>query len=88
MPVQTEEYDYAALAPKVKAALRRAFPTNFVIEIEEGYQGRIRAKVISGQLNGMREQEKQNYLWDILRQELGAASDSISYVLAYGTDRL
>lgn len=81
-------YDFQQEAPKVEQALRRAFPTNSVIEVEEGYQGRIRAKVISGQLNGMREQEKQNYLWDILRQELGAASDSISYVLAYGTDEL
>ncbi len=42
------------------AATRRALPTNSIIEVEEGYQGRIRAKVISGQLNGMREQEKQN----------------------------
>ena len=81
-------YDFQQESPKVEQALRRAFPTNSVIEVEEGYQGRIRAKVISGQLNGMREQEKQNYLWDILRQELGTASDSVSYVLAYGTDDL
>ena len=84
MPV----YDFEQEASKVEQALRRAFPTNSVIEIEEGYQGRVRAKVVSGQLNGMREQEKQSYLWDILRQELGADAENVSYALAYGTDEL
>lgn len=81
-------YDFQQEAPKVEQALRRAFPTNSVVEVEEGYQGRVRAKVVSSLLNGMREQEKQNYLWDILSSELGENSKSISFVLAYGTDEL
>jgi hypothetical protein len=81
-------YNFQQEAPKVEQALRRAFPTNSIIEVEEGYQGRVRAKVISSRLNGMREQEKQNYLWDILQVELGAEAESIAFVLAYGTDEL
>ncbi len=81
-------YDYAVLAPKVEVALRRAFPVNAVIEVEEGYQGRIRAKVISNKLNKMQEKEKQEYLWDILRQELGDKSQGVSFILGYGTDEL
>ncbi len=81
-------YDFQQEAPKVEQALRRAFPTNSVVEVEEGYQGRVRAKVVSALLNGMREQEKQNFLWDILRSELGEDSQNISFVLAYGTDEL
>lgn len=81
-------YDFQQEAPKVEQALRRAFPINSVVEVEEGYQGRVRAKVVSALLNGMREQEKQNFLWDILRSELGEDSQNISFVLAYGTDEL
>jgi len=84
MPV----YDFQQESPKVEQALRRAFPTNSIVEVEEGYQGRVRAKVVSNRLNGMREQEKQNYLWDILQRELGAGSQSVAFVLAYGTDEL
>ena len=81
-------YDFHQEAPKVEQVLRRAFPTNSVVEVEEGYQGRVRAKVVSSLLNGMREQEKQNYLWDIVQNELGEETQSIAFILAYGTDEL
>ena len=81
-------YDFQQASSKVEQALRRAFPINSVVEVEEGYQGRVRAKVVSSRLNGMREQEKQNYLWDILRTELGDESQNISFILGYGTDEL
>ncbi|MDQ2800449.1 MAG: hypothetical protein M3Y13_12515 [Armatimonadota bacterium] len=81
-------YDFQQESPKVEQVLRRAFPSNAIIEMEEGYGGRVRAKVVSSRLNGMREQEKQNYLWDILHTELGEDSQSIAFVLAYGTDEL
>ena len=70
MPVQTEEYDYAALAPKVKAALRRAFPVNSTIVTSPGYKGRVHAKIVSEQFNGMTERDKQAYIWDALNDEL------------------
>ncbi len=81
-------HEFQQDSPKVEQALRRAFPTNSVVEVEEGYQGRVRAKVVSSLLNGMREQEKQNYLWEILRSELGEDAQNVSFVLAYGTDEL
>ena len=88
MPVQTEEYDYAALAPKVKAALRRAFPENSTIVTSPGYKGRIHAKIVSEQFNGMTERDKQAYIWDALNDELKEDAQAVSLALAYGTDEL
>ena len=88
MPVQTEEYDYAVLAPRVKAALRRAFPDNSTIVTNEGYGGRVQAKVVSEQFNGMTERDKQAYIWDALNDELKEDARVVSLALAYGTDEL
>lgn len=93
MPAQTEEhtpidYDYAALAPKVKAALRRAFPENSTIVTSPGYKGRVHAKIVSEQFNGMTERDKQAYIWDALNDELKEEAQVVSLALAYGTDEL
>lgn len=88
MPVQTEEYDYAVLAPKVKAALRRAFPENSTIVTRPGYKGRVHAKIVSEQFNGMTERDKQAYIWDALNDELKEDAQAVSLALAYGTDEL
>ena len=88
MPVQTVDYDYAALAPKVKAALRRAFPENSTIVTSPGYKGRVHAKIVSEQFNGMTERDKQAYIWDALNDELKEEAQAVSLALAYGTDEL
>jgi stress-induced morphogen len=88
MPVQTVDYDYAALAPKVKAALRRAFPENSTIVTSEGYGGRVHAKVVSERFNGISERQKQDILWNALRSELKEDAQAVSLALAYGPDEL
>ncbi len=88
MPVQTVDYDYAVLAPRVKAALRQAFPDNATIVTSEGYAGRVHAKVVSERFNGISEREKQTIIWDALRDELKEDVQAVSLALAYGTDEL
>ena len=86
--MQTKEYDYASFAPKVKAALRRAFPENSTIVTSPGYKGRVHAKIVSEQFNGMTERDKQAYIWDALNDELKEEAQAVSLALAYGTDEL
>ena len=88
MPVQTGDYDYETLAPRVRAALRRAFPENSTIVTSPGYKGRVHAKVVSEQFNGITEREKQAIIWDALREELPEEAQAVSLALAYGTDEL
>lgn len=88
MSSQTEEYDYAALAPKVKAALRRAFLEKSTIVTSPGYKGRVHAKIVSEQFNGMTERDKQTYIWDALNDMLKEEAQAVSLALAYGTDEL
>ena len=82
------EYNYAEIAPKVKDALRRAFPDNSTIVTSEGYGGRVHAKVVSERFNGINEREKQDILWNALRGELKEEALAVSLALAYGTDEL
>ena len=82
------EYIYAEVAPKVKAALRLAFPDNSTIVTSEGYAGRVHAKVVSERFNGISETEKQTIIWDALRDKMKEESQAVSLALAYGTDEL
>lgn len=88
MPVQMEEYNYDAIAPKVISALRSAFPINSTIVTSKGYGGRVHAKVVSEKFNGISECEKQTIIWDALRDELKEDAQAVSLALAYGTDEL
>ncbi len=88
MPTQTQQFDYETLAPKVKAALRRAFPENSTIVTSPGYRGRVHAKVVSEQFNGISEREKQAIIWDALQDELAEEAQAVSLAMAYGTDEL
>ncbi len=88
MPTQPQEFDYEVLAPRVKAALRRAFPENSTIVTSPGYRGRIHAKVVAEQFNGITEREKQAIIWDALRDELREEAQGVSLALAFGTDEL
>lgn len=88
MPTQAEDFDCEDLAPKVKAALRRAFPDNSTIVTSEGYGGRVHAKVVSERFNRINEREKQDILWTVLRNELKEEAQAVSLALAYGTDEL
>ena len=80
--------EYNAVAGKVKETLRQALGENAAIDTEEGYEGRVRVKVVSSRLNGMKERQKQNYLWEILQNDLGELSQRVSFVVAYSMDEL
>ena len=67
------------------AALRTVFPTD-TIDTEEGYQGHVQVKVVSRRFNGKNEAEKQQIIWDILRERLASDAHAVSLALAYGTD--
>ena len=86
MPAQT--FNYTALAPRVEEALRRhKFPKD-IVEVSEGYLGRVHVLVVSPQLNGLTEEQKQNTIWEILKAELADGAQGVSLVIAYGTDEL
>lgn len=82
-----QDYDYQALSGDVKRALRREFPED-TIATTEGYQGRVRVKVVSERFNGMSERDRQDLLWEILQSQLGAGTQGVSVAIAYGTDEL
>ena len=82
-----QAFDFMSLKPKVEQALREQFPHD-TIELTEGYKGRVHVLVVSRQLNGKTEGEKQDYLWEVLRAELGEEAQAVSLVIGYGTDEL
>ncbi len=84
---QAVVFDYEQFAPRVEAALREVFPLD-TIATSEGYQGRVHVKIVSSRFNGMSEREKQNFVWEVLRERLGEDAQVVSFVVAYGTDEL
>ncbi len=84
----TQVVDFDAMEPRVEQALRKLVGANAVVQIEPGYQGRVRVKLVSPSLNGKSEKEKQSEIWDVLRLELGEEAQFVSFVIAYGTDEL
>ena len=80
-------FDYQSESQRVKEVLRTVFPQD-TIATDEGYNGRVHLKVVSEQFNGRSERAKQDMLWDILRDHLGAEAQAVSLAMAYGTDEL
>lgn len=78
-------FDYQTEAERVREALRAAFPHD-TIATDEGYNGRVHVKVVSERFNRRSEREKQDLLWEILHDRLGAEAQAVSLALAYGTD--
>ena len=72
---------------KAEEVLHRHFP-NASIELRPGYQGRIHVIIASPAFNGLREEEKQEMVWDVLRADLNEESQSITLVIPYGMDEL
>lgn len=82
-------YDYKTIAPQVKETLRRAMGENSLVVTQEGYQGRIHAKVVSERFDGMSEAEKQRFVWDILKAETDPETQlAVTFVVCYGTEDL
>lgn len=83
--MQAVAYDYQALAPRVRKALKASFrPVK--LKTSEGYLGRVHVLLRAEALNGMSEQEKQKRVWAVLKKQLGIDAQGVSLVLPYGTD--
>ena len=80
-------FDYQTESERVKQALRAVFP-NDTVATDEGYNGRVHVKVVSERFNGRSEREKQDLIWEALRDKLGVEAQAVSLALAYGTDEL
>ena len=80
-------FNYTELAKRVVDVVRPDFP-NDTIDTSEGYQGRVHLKLVSRFFNGKSEPEKQDYIWRLLRDRLGADAEAVSLALVYGTDEL
>ena len=81
-------FDFAQEAKKVQAILQEAFGPNAAVHTEEGWHGRVHAKIVSSDFDGKSEVEKQEMIWSVLRERLGAESQAVSLVLAYGLDEI
>jgi len=72
---------------RVKEALRAVFPQD-TTATNEGYNGRVHVKVVSERFNRRSEREKQDMIFQIPRDQLGADAQAVSLAMAYGTDEL
>lgn len=86
MHLSVRTVDYDKIERKVREALRKHFSENTAIDTNRGYGGRVHAKLVSPNFNGLSETEKQQLVWDALRQELGEDVQDVALVLVYGTD--
>ncbi len=80
--------DYAEMSRRVTDALRVGFGPNLTVRTDEGWMGRIHAKVVGTAFDGRTEDEKQAMVWEVLRRELKADADAVSLVLVYGIDEI
>ena len=81
-------FDYQQVVEDVRTTLQNAFGPNSAIRTEEGWHGRVHVKIVSNAFDGMSEEEKQEIIWTELRNRLGAESQAVSLVLAYGLDEI
>ncbi len=81
-------FNYTEISQRVEDILRREFGPNVTIRTDEGWHGRVHVKIVSSAFDERTEAEKQEMIWEVLRRELGAESQAISLVLAYGTDEI
>ena len=70
----------------VDAAVRQTFPQAINVLIEPGHKGRVHVRVVSPEFNGLSESQKQDLLWQKLRNTLGPEAQHISLGIAYGTN--
>jgi len=80
-------FEYKALVPKVRKALRSAFQVK-QLRTQEGYRGRVHVKVVAPNFNGLSEKRKQELVWEVLEAALGPDAMGVSLVVPYGTDEL
>lgn len=62
-------FDYDTLAQKVRETLEKAMP-GANVATDEGYRGRVHAVVVSGKFDGMPDERRQAYVWEIIRSDM------------------
>jgi stress-induced morphogen len=83
----SDTYDFVGLSLNAKQALSSEFPGS-AVSVDEGWHGRVHMKIVSDIFNGKSEAVKQEIVWNVLREKLGADAQGVSLVLAYGFDEL
>ena len=77
----------ADIDARIQAAIQGTLPGAFV-HVDPLPTYRRVVKVVSHELDGRSETDKQDTVWDALRNRLDADSQYVSYVVTYGTDEL
>lgn len=80
-------FDYKTEAPRVKKTLEAALP-GCAVYTSEGYKGRVHVKVIADQFVGKSPEDRQAYVYDILRSVLGSGSQVVTLVSAYSPEEV
>ena len=81
-------FNYAQLSVKVRDTLQKAFGPNAALRTDEGGGGQVYVRIVSDRFDGMSDTQKQDMIWDALRQEMGPEAQVVALVLAFGTDQL
>ncbi|RYG36238.1 hypothetical protein EON81_10390 [bacterium] len=81
------EFDYPKASQSVVNALREEFPHD-TIATTKGYKGRVHVKIVSETFNGMNGEDRQAFVYDLLRAKLGEESQPVTLVQAWGTEDL
>ena len=81
------ENDYETLKRKISDALEPVFPDGLV-DISPVSRGRAWVVVVSHRFDGVPESEKQEILWEILRDKLGDDAQGVSMAIGWGVDEL
>ncbi len=81
-------FNYAQASAEVREALQGAFGPNAAIRTDEGEGGHVYVRIVSDRFDGLSDREKQDRIWDTLRQVLGAEAQAVALVLAFGTDQI
>lgn len=87
--MSTLTFDYIKESKLIKELLRQNFQENTVVETHEGSGGRVQVVIVSDQFNDKSETEKQDLIWDILKDLIPEPDlQAVSLAVVYGTDEL
>ena len=74
-------FPYQQIAPRVRAVLGKAF-NEAGIFLSEGYLGRIHVKIVDHAFDNLSPSDRQATVYDVIRAELGADSQAVTFVTA------
>jgi stress-induced morphogen len=81
--------NYAAIDQQARQVLREAFgPEDIVIRADEGHYGKVYITLVSPYFDGKTGRDKQDEIWNVLRDKMGPDAQNIALVLALGADQI